>query len=129
MVRGSERHCLGDRLDTRQVFEFVKAHQEQYPITTMCRVLEVSTSGYYAWLKRPLSRRAQEDEALMGQIKKIHTRSKGTYGAPRIHAKLAQEGVHVGRKRVARLMQKAGRPVYNVCMVPFTQTSTRYLQK
>jgi putative transposase len=86
----------------------VKAHQEQYPITTMCRVLEVSTSGYYAWLKRPLSRRAQEDEALMGQIKKIHTRSKGTYGAPRIHAKLAQEGVHVGRKRVARLMQKAG---------------------
>jgi putative transposase len=74
----------------------------------MCRVLEVSTSGYYAWLKRPLSRRAQEDEALMGQIKKIHTRSKGTYGAPRIHAKLAQEGVHVGRKRVARLMQKAG---------------------
>jgi putative transposase len=86
----------------------VKAHQEQYPITTMCRVLEVSTSGYYAWLKRPLSRRAQEDEALMGQIKKIHTRSKGTYGAPRINAKLSQEGVQVGRKRVARLMQKAG---------------------
>ena len=73
----------------------------------MCRVLEVSTSGYYAWLKRPPSRRAQEDEALTQRIKKIHTRSKGTYGAPRIHAKLAQEGVHVGRKRVARLMRRA----------------------
>ena len=85
----------------------MKAHQEQYPITTMCRVLEVSTSGYYAWLKRPPSRRAQEDEALTQRIKKIHTRSKGTYGAPRIHAKLAQEGVHVGRKRVARLMRRA----------------------
>lgn len=73
----------------------------------MCRVLEVSTSGYYAWLKRPPSRRAQEDEALTQRIKKIHTRSKGTYGAPRIHAKLAKEGVHVGRKRVARLMRRA----------------------
>jgi putative transposase len=85
----------------------VKAHQEQYPIATMCRVLEVSTSGYYAWLKRPPSRRAQEDEALTQQIKAIHERSKGTYGAPRIHAQLAQEGVHVGCKRVARLMRAA----------------------
>lgn len=73
----------------------------------MCRVLEVSTSGYYAWLKRPPSRRAQKDEALTRQIKRIHARSKGTYGAPRIHANLAREGVHVGRKRVARLMRAA----------------------
>ena len=86
----------------------MKAHQEQYPITTMCRVLEVSTSGYYAWLKRPQSRRAQEDEALTQQIQQIHTRSKGTYGAPRIHAALARAGTHVGRKRVARLMRAAG---------------------
>lgn len=73
----------------------------------MCRVLEVSTSGYYAWLKRTPSRRAQEDQALTERIKRIHKRSKGTYGAPRIHAQLAQEGVHVGRKRVARLMRAA----------------------
>ena len=86
----------------------MKAHQEQYPITTMCRVLEVSTSGYYAWLKRPHSKRAQEDEALTQQIKQIHTRSNGTYGAPRIHAALARAGTHVGRKRVARLMRAAG---------------------
>jgi len=85
----------------------VKAHQGQYPITTMCRVLEVSTSGYYAWLKRSQSKRVREDEVLTQRIKKIHTRSKGTYGAPRIHAQLAKEGVRVGRKRVARLMRAA----------------------
>lgn len=73
----------------------------------MCRVLEVSTSGYYAWLKRSQSKRVREDEVLTGRIKKIHTRSKGTYGAPRIHAQLAKEGVRVGRKRVARLMRAA----------------------
>jgi putative transposase len=83
-------------------------HQEEYPITTMCRVLEVSTSGYYAWLKRSRSKREREDEALTERIKQIHRRSKGTYGAPRIHANLAKEGVHVGRKRVARLMRVAG---------------------
>jgi putative transposase len=74
----------------------------------MCRVLEVSTSGYYAWLKRPKSRRAKEDEILTRWIEQIHVRSRGTYGAPRIHAQLAREGVHVGRKRVARLMRSAG---------------------
>lgn len=55
----------------------------------MCRVLEVSKSGYYVWLKRPLSKRAQEDIVLTKQIRKFHKRSKGTYGAPRIHADLA----------------------------------------
>jgi putative transposase len=73
----------------------------------MCRVLDVSTSGYYAWRKRRLSRRAQEDESLLKEIRKIHKRSKGTYGAPRIHAQLAAKGTHVGCKRVARLMRAA----------------------
>lgn len=73
----------------------------------MCRVLEVSPSGYYTWLKRPPSTRAQEDAKLLKRIRAIHRRSKGTYGAPRIHAELAAEGVQVGRKRVARLMQAA----------------------
>ena len=73
----------------------------------MCRVLEVSTSGYYAWRKRALSKRAQEDEVLTERIKRIHSDSKGIYGAPRIHAALAQAGVRVGRKRVARLMRAA----------------------
>jgi len=76
-------------------------------VATMCRVLEVSTSGYYAWRKRTVSQRSQTDAILTDRIRTIHARSKGTYGAPRIHAELADEGVHVGRKRVARLMQAA----------------------
>ncbi len=73
----------------------------------MCRVMEVSPSGYYAWLKRPPSRRAQEDVQLTKRIRELHKRSKGTYGAPRIHVDLSAEGVRVGRKRVARLMKAA----------------------
>jgi len=73
----------------------------------MCRVLGVSTSGYYAWRQRPPSLRDQEDAHLMVWIREIHTRSKGTYGAPRIHTELADEGVRVGRKRVARLLRAA----------------------
>lgn len=73
----------------------------------MCRVLAVSTSGYYAWRKRRPSRRAQADEALLTEIRQIHQGSKGTYGAPRIQAQLAGQGVRVGTKRVARLMRAA----------------------
>ena len=73
----------------------------------MCRVLEVSRSGYYAWLKRPPSQRTQEDKQLTNRIRTIYTRSKGTYGAARIHAELISVGVRVGRKRVARLMKAA----------------------
>ena len=72
-------------------------YQAAYPVRCMSRVLEVSPSGFYAWLKRPPSKREQEDEMLMLEIKKIHKRSKGTYGAPRIHAELAENGMHVGR--------------------------------
>jgi len=74
----------------------------------MCRVLEVSSSGYYAWRKRQPSKRTQEDQQLRQTIRSIHERSRGTYGAPRIHAELADEGVHVGCKRVARLMRAEG---------------------
>jgi putative transposase len=86
----------------------VKVNQAKYPVATMCRVLEVSTSGYYAWLKRNTSQHSQADGLLSDRIRWIHLRSRGTYGAPRIHAELADEGVRVGRKRVARLMQAAG---------------------
>ncbi len=86
----------------------MKAHQAEYPIATMCRLLEVSTSGYYAWLKRGPSARALRDAELTETIEAIHARSRGTYGSPRIHAELAARGVRVGRKRVARLMREAG---------------------
>ena len=75
----------------------------------MCRLLKVSKSGFYAWDGRPLSARAREDVRLSALIHGIHRRSKGTYGAPPIHAELADEyGLRVGCKRVARLMRTAG---------------------
>ena len=89
-------------------FEFVRAHQAAHRIATVCRVLGVSPSGYYAWQSRPRSARAQADAALTEQIRTIHDRSRGTYGAPGVHAELAAQGIRVGRKRVARLMQAAG---------------------
>jgi putative transposase len=79
-----------------------------YPIATMCRLLGVSASGYHAWRRRPPSRRADDDAVLLERIREIHVASRGTYGAPRIHAELAAEGASVGRKRVARLMRGAG---------------------
>jgi putative transposase len=74
----------------------------------MCRVLGVSTSGYYAWLRRKPSKRAQRDAELIARIQSIHDESKGTYGVPRIHAELVDDGIRIGRKRVERLMRAAG---------------------
>jgi putative transposase len=79
-----------------------------YPIATMCRLLGVSTSGYYAWRRRCPSRREADDAALERQIREIHAASYATYGVPRVHAELRDEGVAVSRKRVARLMRRAG---------------------
>jgi putative transposase len=86
----------------------VTAHQAFHGITTICRTLGVSASGFYAWRKRPLSPRARADVELSAEIEAIHRESRGTYGAPRIHAELAARGVRLGRKRVARLMRRAG---------------------
>jgi putative transposase len=86
----------------------VRAHRAHHAVTTLCRLLEISASGYYAWTTRPASRRAQADAALLDRIRAIHDRSRGTYGVPRVHAELAAQGVHVSRKRIARLMQAAG---------------------
>lgn len=84
------------------------AHQAVHATATMCRVLGVSPSGYYAWRKRPLSARARADVELTAHIDTIHRASRGTYGAPRVHAGLAALGLHVGRKRVARLTRTLG---------------------
>ncbi len=83
-------------------------HQDTYPIATMCRLLGVSSSGYYAWAKRRPSRRAEKDAALTAEICLAHAASRGTYGAPRVHAELAAKDIRIGRKRVARLMAEAG---------------------
>jgi putative transposase len=86
----------------------VSANEAVYAVATMCRLLEVSPSGYYAWRERAPSARARADAMLIERIRAVHARSRGTYGVPRIHAELAAEGHHVGRKRVARLMREAG---------------------
>ena len=86
----------------------MKANQATWPIATMARLLEVSASGFYAWRGRKPSAHARSDADLLARIQAIHTRSRGTYGMPRIHAELAGQGIHVGRKRIARLMRIAG---------------------
>lgn len=90
------------------MFEFVEREKANYPVARLCRVLGVSTSGYYAWRSRTPSARTREDGVLTEQIIEIHQDSRLTYGAPRIHAELAERGVCCGRKRVARLMRVAG---------------------
>ncbi len=74
----------------------------------MCRVLGVSTSGYYAWRGRIPSKRKRDDAMLTEKIRAIHRRSRGTYGAPRVHTKLREQGIGVGYNRVARLMRTDG---------------------
>ena len=83
-------------------------HQAVHRITTMCRVLEVSTSGYYAWQRREPSARARANEAMLERIRTIHTQSRDTYGAPRVIVELREAGECVGHNRVARLMRRAG---------------------
>ena len=86
----------------------MKAHRAEFPIAVMCRVLRLSRSGYYDWLKRPSSARAQRDLELQAVILRIWSASRETYGSPRIHAALQAEGEWVSRKRVARLMRALG---------------------
>lgn len=89
-------------------FQFIHDHRQAYPLTLMCRVLAVSRSGYYAWRKRGPSARKMADKVLLALIRLHHKKSRGSYGSPRIHEALHEEGVHCGRKRVARLMREAG---------------------
>jgi putative transposase len=86
----------------------VKAHQAVHSVRTMCRLLGVSCGGFYASVDRPLSARARQDLVLSAQLEAAHRESRGTYGRPRLHAELAANGVHVGQKRVARLMRTTG---------------------
>ena len=86
----------------------MRAYQACYTVTTMCRVLEVSASGYYAWRNRPPSARSLSDSLLGDRIEAICRRSRSTYGRPRVQAELRDEGLFVSDKRVARLMRERG---------------------
>ncbi len=88
-------------------YQFIAADRHEFEITVMCRVLQVSRSGYYAWRQRPVSRREMANQKLTQQIEAIHQQSRQTYGSPRIQAELADQGVKCGQNRVARLMRQA----------------------
>ncbi len=87
-------------------FQFIDAHRTDYPVALMCRVLAVSRSGYYAWCKRPPSKRKVADDKLLVALQEAYQESKGRYGAPRIYKKLLGLKWRCSRKRVARLMRE-----------------------
>ena len=90
-------------------YRLIDQEKAHHAVSRLARVLGVARAGYYAWASRPPSARAVADAALLEQIRDIHARSRGTYGAPRVHAELRLGlDVQVGRKRVARLMRAAG---------------------
>lgn len=89
-------------------YQFVEREKANHSIVRLCQVLGVSSSGYWAWRRRAPSQRARADERLTQRIRAIHQASRGTYGVPRIQAELASTGACCGRKRVARLMRRAG---------------------
>ncbi len=86
-------------------YAFIAAHAGAYPVRRMCEVLKVSPSGYYDWLKREPSHRQRANDALLVAIRQVYETSRQTYGSPRIQAALKQQGIQVGRNRVARLMR------------------------
>jgi putative transposase len=86
----------------------MKRNQAEFPVRAMCRVLDLSSSGYYAWLRRPPSERAKRDAELVVQIRKAHDENRQVYGRPRIYAELKDNGERVGEKRVGRLMKAEG---------------------
>jgi len=89
-------------------FTFIHAEKDNYPVRVICRVLKVSTSGYYAHIGREPSKRQLEDGKLKVYIRAIHAQSRGTYGRPRVRMQLRREDVEVGKERVARLMREMG---------------------
>jgi putative transposase len=89
-------------------FEFIDDHRSKFPVTRMCKALNVSPSGYYAWRKRPISAREMANRQLIERIKAVYDDSHETYGSRRVHAELRAQGVACSVKRVARLMRLQG---------------------
>jgi len=89
-------------------FRFIEDCRAEYPVTVMCRVLEVSPAGYYAWRARPESRRSIANRALLDDIKRVHRDNHGCYGSPRIHHELRAQGRRTSRGRIERLMHRHG---------------------
>ena len=90
----------------RSTYQFIKAHRTQHSVQALCRVLDVAPSGYYEWLRQPLSDRAQEDARLLRLIRASFVASQGIYGAPRVFLDLREAGETCSKHRVARLMRE-----------------------
>lgn len=89
-------------------YAFMREHRQEFRLSAMCRALEVSAAGYYAWRARQPSAREKENERLVERIKAAHAASRGNYGSPKLHRCLRRDGERVSRKRVARLMKEQG---------------------
>ena len=108
LKKGRGLVCEGERIDLRRGYAFMKAYRAIFPLAAMCRVLGLSASAHYDWLPRPPSARARRDAELKGRNLAKWIESGETYGCPRIHAALRDEGERVSRKRVVRLMREVG---------------------
>ena len=89
-------------------FEFINNHRSEFAVGKMCRVLDVSRSGYYRWRNAPESERKKSNEALYLKIEETYDASYGTYGSPRITRELRDKGIQCSENRVARLMLREG---------------------
>jgi transposase InsO family protein len=89
-------------------FHFIAAYRTEFRLRSLCRVLGVSSSGYYAWVNRPAPRQAERNDALLVQIRAAYAASRRTYGAPRVHHELRAQRIVCGRHRIARLMRREG---------------------
>ncbi len=98
---GNRRRSQGNRVK----YAFIKAHRNEFDTAVMCRLLDVSRSGFYEWLRNPLSDRALEDQRLLGLIRAAYAASHGVYGAPRIFLDLREAGETGSKHRVARIMR------------------------
>jgi putative transposase len=89
-------------------FAFIKDHRAEFQVVDLCRVLEVSTSGFYRWAKEPIGKRQRRRDELGEAIARVHASNRGVYGSPRVHAVLVEEGRDVCRNTVARVMKDRG---------------------
>lgn len=89
-------------------FQLIDAARKEFPVQRLCKVLEVSQSGYFAWRGRPASRRQRDDLGLLAHVRSSFALSNGTYGSPRMTHERRDQGLKAGRRRVARLMRENG---------------------
>ncbi len=111
-------------------YRFVAAERTSFPVRRLCRrlcrLVGVAASGFYAWLRRPVSGRHEDDRRVSERIEAIFAASRRTYGSPRVHADLRAQGVRVSRKRVERLMRASGLRVPARRRVPRTTDSRHW---